>query len=482
MEDDDQFQVKAVVLAGGSGSRLWPLSREKIPKQFLNLNGKESMLEATIGRIQPFCSADDVIVVSSEQHVHGEAYHALQPYQVISEPIGRNTAPAIALAAVYLRRQAPSEDPIMLVLPADHIIQNVETFHRAINQAVKAASQGYLVTFGIQPSHPDTGLGYIKSSIKDSPSLAENTLLVDCFKEKPNLETAQKYLAEGGYFWNSGMFVWRASVILDAIKQCLPEVNAVMNKIIAAHEKGESFQMAVNRHFGQMPAISIDYGVLEKIAHSFNKLVVVPCDIEWNDVGSWDAVHEISKKDGSGNATQGNVLALDCKNTLLQSHHRLIAAVGVEDVCLIETPDAILLTKRGETQRVREVVDELKKKNAQEHIFHLTVRRPWGSYTVLEEQSGFKMKRITVNPGAALSLQRHQHRSEHWIVVSGTATVTCDDRVTTVAKNQSTYIPVGGKHRLENRGKMDLQLIEVQVGDYLEEDDIERFDDVYGRS
>ena len=239
VEDDDQCQVKAVVLAGGSGSRLWPLSREKIPKQFLCLGGKESMLEATISRIQPFCSADDVVVVASEQHVNGEAYHALQPYQVISEPTGRNTAPAIALAAAYLRRQAPSEDPIMLVLPADHIIQNVETFHRAINQAVKAASQGYLVTFGIQPSHPDTGLGYIKSSIKDSLSLPENTLLVDCFKEKPNLETAQKYLAEGGYFWNSGMFVWQASVILDAIKQCLPEVNAVLSDILAAHAKSQ---------------------------------------------------------------------------------------------------------------------------------------------------------------------------------------------------------------------------------------------------
>lgn len=479
---NQNISLRAVILAGGTGSRLWPLSRKQVPKQFLCLSGAESMLIATINRVTPPCSANEVIVVSSDQHATGEAYHLLQPYQVITEPVGRNTAPAIALAAAYLQQQSASVDPIMLILPADHIIQDIPAFHRVLEQAKVAASANYLVTFGILPTHAETGFGYIKAASENGNNLPENTFTVECFTEKPNLKTAQSYLEQGGYYWNSGMFVWKASAILDAFKHYLPELAQVLNNIALETKNGLTFQDAVNKYFADMPNISIDYGVLEKIASEKDKLLVIPCDIKWNDVGSWDAVHEISAKDSAGNVTQGNVLALDCKNSLIKSNSRLVAAVGIEDICIVETQDAVLISKRGETQRVREVVDELHKRNIQEGQLHLTVRRPWGTYTVLENQAGFKIKRIVVNPGASLSLQSHQHRSEHWVVVSGTATVSCNGKTIIVTKNQSTYIPVGEKHRLENRGKIPVHLIEVQVGEYVEEDDIERFDDVYNRT
>ena len=472
--------VRAVILAGGSGSRLWPLSRKQIPKQFLCLSGEESMLVATINRVTPPCTENEVIVVSSDQHATGEAYHLLQPYQVITEPVGRNTAPAIALAAVYLQRQAADVDPIMVILPADHIIQDVSAFHQVLQQAIVAASENYLVTFGILPTHPETGFGYIKAAASRK-GLPENAFAVECFAEKPNFKTAQSYLEQGGYYWNSGMFVWRASAILAAFKKYLPELDDILTCVVAEADNGATFQQAVNKYFPQMPNISIDYGVLEKIVAEQDKLLVIPADMQWNDVGSWDAVHEISAKDEAGNVIQGNVLTIDCKNNLIKSNSRLVAAIGVDDICVVETQDAVLIAKRGDTQRVKEVVDELHKRNIQEGQLHLTVRRPWGTYTVLENQAGFKIKRIVVNSGASLSLQSHQHRSEHWVVVSGTATVTCHDKTVIVTKNQSTYIPVGEKHRLENRGKIAVHLIEVQVGEYVEEDDIERFDDMYHR-
>ncbi|MCK5925645.1 MAG: mannose-1-phosphate guanylyltransferase/mannose-6-phosphate isomerase, partial [Methylococcales bacterium] len=419
--------VRAVILAGGTGSRLWPLSRKQIPKQFLCLDGQETMLKATADRISPFCPQADVLVVSSQEHVTGEAYDALKTYQVISEPVGRNTAPAIALAAAYCQLQS-DEDPLMLILPADHVIQNTGAFHRALEQAIEAAEQDYLVSFGILPTHADTGFGYIKAQTNDAQALPTNTLMVEGFTEKPNRETAEGYLKEGGYFWNSGMFVWKASVLLKAIQKYLPDVDAVLTTIIKTHQQGTPLQAAVNKVFEQMPNISIDYGVLEKVVEQENKLLVLPCDIQWNDVGSWDAVHQISAKDAHNNAIKGNAFALECKNSLFQSNHRLVAAVGVDDICLIETADAILLSKRGDTQRVKEVVEELKKRNAQEHVLHLTVRRPWGTYTVLEEQVGVRIKRITVKPEGILSLQCHQHRSEHWVVISGTATVTHNNK------------------------------------------------------
>jgi len=484
--------IQAVILAGGSGSRLWPLSRQQLPKQFLKLNGAHSLLQETITRLQPLIAAQDVLIVTGEEHAKGEAYQALSPYQTLLEPIGRNTAPAIAIAAAYLQQQGA--DPVMVVLPADHIIKEVAAFQASLQRAIAAAQTGMLVTFGIQPDRPDTGFGYIKTGSRIAVSgLSESAgnaisrtaqitqsgvFAVECFTEKPDLVTAEKFLREGNYFWNSGMFVWKASSILREIKQHLPQVDAVLQNIQAAVQRGETFAVAVNKYFHLMPSISIDYGVLEKS----NNVGLVPCEIGWSDVGSWDAVYDIAKKDADNNALQGNVLAIDCSNTLIRSDKRLVAAVGVENLCIIETADAILISPRGQSQRVREVVDALKGSGAKEQMAHVTVQRPWGSYTLLEdEHTGCKIKRITVVPGGKLSLQSHQHRSEHWVVVSGTATVTRGEEIFTVTKNESTYISIGTKHRLENRGVIPLHIIEVQVGEYVEEDDIQRYEDNYGR-
>jgi len=504
-QDNTNNLVRAVILAGGSGSRLWPLSRQQLPKQFLRLDGAHTLLQETIFRLQPLVSADAVLIVTGEEHAKGEAYHALSPYQTLLEPVGRNTAPAIAIAAAYLQQQG--DDPVMAVLPADHIIKDVVAFQASLQRAVLAAQAGMLVTFGIQPNRPDTGFGYIKikglrtegkdgteenteggvllspqsSNLSPRTSVLESQSCVyevERFTEKPDLATAEKFLREGGYFWNSGMFVWKASTILREIKRYLPEVDAVLQDMLAVVRNGESFAQATSKQFHRMPNISIDYGVLEKCGN----VGLVPCEIGWSDVGSWDAVHDIADKDADNNALQGNVLALGCKNTLIRSDKRLVAAVGVENLCVVETSDAILITQRGQSQRVREVVEALKESGAKEQMLHTTVQRPWGSYTVLEdEHNGSKIKRITVVPGGKLSLQSHQHRSEHWVVVSGTATVTRNDETFTVAQNESTYISIGTKHRLENRGVIPLHIIEVQVGEYVEEDDIQRFDDHYGR-
>lgn len=485
-------QVCAVILAGGSGSRLWPLSRQHLPKQFLSLEGDESLLQTTINRLGSVIEAGDVLIVTQEAHAKGEAYHALLPYQTLFEPVARNTAPAIALAAAFLTREGA--DPIMVVLPADHIIRDEALFREHLKVAIKAAKSGKLITFGIQPAHPDTGFGYIKTKkrtetiglrTKQKPPAQSSVLEpqsciyeVERFTEKPDLSTAKHFLKEGGYYWNSGMFVWRASAILAEIQQHLPEVFQVIQTILAENRAGGTFQQAVEKHFAAMPSISIDYGVLEKSS----RVSLIPCDIGWNDVGSWQAVHEIGAKDSNGNVVLGNVIALDCRNNLIRAEKRLVAAIGVEDLCVIETVDAVLISKSDQTQRVREVVDALQERGSSEHLFHARINRPWGSYTVLEEeQDSFKIKRIEVAPGARLSLQSHRQRSEHWVVVSGTATVTNGDEVITVQKNQSTYIPIGAKHRLENRGSEPLHIVEIQVGEYLGEDDIQRYEDNYGR-
>ncbi|MGM0703832.1 MAG: mannose-1-phosphate guanylyltransferase/mannose-6-phosphate isomerase [Pseudomonadota bacterium] len=466
--------TKAVILAGGSGTRLWPLSRLHLPKQFLKLNGEHTLLEETIQRLYPLIDSGDTLVVTGAEHATGEAYSALKPYTTLLEPAGRNTAPAIALAAAWLQQQERAAgrdiDIVMVVLPADHVIRAPEAFHSALSQAIEAAVKGHLITFGITPERPVTGFGYIKADGHESP------LMVERFAEKPDAATAKQFMS-GGYYWNAGIFVWRTRVILDAIRHHLPDVAAVLERIITAWGNDAPSQAAVEQHFRDMPDISIDYGVLEKS----DNIALVPCDIGWSDVGCWDSVHEIAELDNHGNALQGRPIAIDCKNSLIYANQRLVAAVGVRDLCVVETADAVLIIPRGQTQRVREVVDTLQDRNSTEHILHRTVQRPWGSYTVLEEHNGYKMKRITVQPGASLSLQRHQHRSEHWVVVSGTASVVRGEEQITVSKNQSTYIPIGVKHRLENRGRIPLQLIEVQVGEYLEEDDIERFDDHYGR-
>lgn len=470
--------VYAVILAGGSGSRLWPLSRRHLPKQFLTLDGEASLLQTTINRLAPVIEAGSVLIVTQESHAKGEAYHALLPYRSLFEPVGRNTAPAIALAAAYL--MAEGDDPVMVVLPADHVIKDEARFRSHLDIAIQAAQSGKLVTFGIQPTRPDIGFGYIKIKALSTQSCVSQSCVyeVERFTEKPDLATAEAFLKEGGYYWNSGMFVWRASVILAEIQQHLPAVYQVIQTIFAESRVAGTFQQAVEKHFAAMPSISIDYGVLEKS----DRVSLIPCDIGWNDVGSWQAVHEISAKDENGNALQGNVIAVDCKNSLIRAEKRLVAAIGVEGLCVIETADAVLISKSDQTQRVREVVDALHEKGATEHIYHTKVNRPWGNYAVLEEGlEGFKIKRIEVAPGARLSLQSHRQRSEHWVVVSGTATVTNGDEVITVHKNQSTYIPIGAQHRLENLGGEPLHIVEIQVGEYLGEDDIQRYEDNYGR-
>ncbi|NNM68944.1 MAG: mannose-1-phosphate guanylyltransferase/mannose-6-phosphate isomerase [Gallionella sp.] len=466
-------KVHAVILAGGSGSRLWPMSRQNLPKQFLTLDGDATLLQTTIDRLSPTIVAKDVLIVTQESHAKGEAYHALLPYRTLFEPIGRNTAPAIALAAACL--MAEGEDPVMVVLPADHIIKDEVRFRAHLDVAIQAAQSGKLVTFGIRPTRPDTGFGYIKAAASGDDA---QVLEVERFTEKPNHATAERFLKDGDHYWNSGMFVWRASVILAEMQRYLPAAHQIVQTILAESRAGVTFQQAVEKHFAAMPSISIDYGVLEKS----DRVSLIPCDIGWNDVGSWQAVHEVAPKDENGNAIQGNVIAIDCKNSLIRAEKRLVAVIGVEDLCVIETADAVLISKSDQTQRVREVVDALHEQGATEHIFHTKVHRPWGSYTVLEEDpEGFKLKRIEVAPGARLSLQSHRQRSEHWVVVSGTATVTNGEEIITVYKNQSTYIPIGTKHRLENLGNEPLHIVEIQVGDYLGEDDIQRYEDNYGR-
>ncbi len=462
--------VVAVILAGGFGTRLWPLSRQQMPKQFLCLDGDLSLLEATVARLDPIIQRPDVLIVTSEGSARGEAFAPLQPYAKLLEPVARNTAPAIALAAThYLAR---GEDPVLVVLPADHVIRDVAAFQACLLKAIAAANEGKLVTFGVTPTGPETGFGYIKTAAS-----LNGLCKVERFKEKPDAATAKAFVREGGWFWNSGMFVWRASTIMHAIEEALPALAGVMSQIRLSLQNGNSWDMAVKAHFAQSPAISIDKGVLEKSGN----LYLIPASIGWSDVGSWDAVFDIADKDASGNSAQGNVLAIDCKDTLIRGSKRLIAAIGLEAISVIETGDAVLIAKRGSSQKVKDIVDQLAKRSAREHIEHTTVQRPWGSYSVLEEGPGFKIKNIEVKPGGRLSMQSHKFRSEHWVVVAGEATVTCDGKVTILAKNQSTYIPIGSKHRLENRGNIPLHIIETQVGEYVGEDDIHRYDDHYGR-
>jgi mannose-1-phosphate guanylyltransferase/mannose-6-phosphate isomerase len=463
------YDVRAVILAGGSGTRLWPLSRLRAPKQFLRLVGQDTLLEATIARLPPSIPRTSVLVVTNEETASGEGYQALASYEKILEPVARNTAPAIGVAA--LRYRLAGVDPVMVVLPSDHVVRDIEAFRSALQAAIVIARDGKLVTFGIRPLSPETGFGYIQVESGRTPAR------VRAFHEKPDRIKAQAFLDSGDFYWNSGMFVWHASSILREIEAALPELARVLQAIEADAASDGNFARALEAHFPAAPSISIDHGVLEKSPN----LVMVAGDFGWSDVGSWDSVYDVAEKDSQDNAFQGNVVGVDCRNTLVRSETRLIAAVGVEDLSIIETPDAILVAKRGAGQRVREVVEELKRREATEHVLHLTVQRPWGSYTVLEEGPGFKIKHIEVRPGGRLSLQMHQHRSEHWVVVSGEATVTCGERITTLHANESTYIPMRTQHRLENAAADPLQIIEVQVGSYVGEDDIQRFEDQYGR-
>jgi mannose-1-phosphate guanylyltransferase/mannose-6-phosphate isomerase len=465
------LDLRVVILAGGSGTRLWPLSRSLTPKQFLRLAGEESLLEATISRVQPFAGPEQVLVVTGADVAKGEGYRLLEGYEKLLEPVGRNTAPAIGVAALHYRLRG--EDPVMLVLPSDHLIRDVAGFRKGVELALEPVARGHLVTFGIQPTSPATGYGYIQSD-----PAGGDVRRVTRFVEKPDQATAVRFLSEGGYLWNSGMFVWKASAILEEIRRALPELSILLEEIAVDARAAGGLQAAMLSHFARAPSVSIDHGVLQ----DSERIYVIPAPFDWSDVGSWDSVHDVADKDDNHNSLHGNVVALDCRNTFVRSENRLVAAIGVEDLAIIETPDAILVTQRGQSQRVREVVDELARRNAEERVTHLTVQRPWGSYTLLQSGPGFKLKRIEVRPGGRLSLQSHAWRSEHWIVISGQATVSIDGRESTLSRNESTYVPLGSKHRLENRDPaLPLQIIEVQVGDRVVEDDITRYDDVYGR-
>ncbi len=473
-----------VVLSGGSGTRLWPLSREKYPKQLLPLIGDDSLLQATVRRVEGLAGVKlgAPMVVCNEEYrfVIAEQLRAMgQHGAILLEPFGRNTAPALTLAALAAMREG--DDPILLVMPSDHVILDTPAFQAVVRQGAALAEEGAVVTFGITPDSPETGYGYIQSGKPFGECGARS---IARFVEKPDLATAQAYLDEGSYFWNSGLFMVRASVWLAAIETCRDDILIACRD---AWEKGSSegeFLRVDKDAFALCPKDSIDYAVMERIAAGEGALpsgVVIPLSAGWSDVGAWDALWDVLPKDSEGNVAQGDVLLYDCKNTLAMAEGRLLACIGVEDMIVVETPDAILVAHKSNTQDVKKIVDHLKREGRAEGQLHRKVFRPWGSYDGVDAGERFLVKRIIVNPGACLSLQMHHHRAEHWIVVRGTAQVTRDGTTYLVSENESTFIPLGTKHRLENPGRLPLEMIEVQSGSYLGEDDIVRFEDVYGR-
>ena len=459
-----------VILSGGSGSRLWPLSREAYPKQFLPLVGDHTMLQATWKRIASIAGRAPIVVANQEHRfMAAEQLRecSAQPEALILEPAGRNTAPAIAIAALQALRTG---DALLLVLPSDHVVRDDQTFQRVVGEGAVAAAADKLVTFGVVPTGPETGYGYVKAS----PGSGVRT--VDRFVEKPDLATAHTYFASGEYFWNSGMFLFKASRYLSELRKFNPAMLAACEQALEHASVDEDFIRLDAKAFAACPSDSIDYAVMEKTRDA----VVVPLDAGWSDVGSWSALWEVSDKDEDGNAHHGDVIEVDCRNTYAYGS-RLIAMVGLKDVVVVETDDAIMVGHRERVQDVKEVVTRIKREGRSEAAAHRKVYRPWGAYDSIDNGARFQVKRITVKPGAVLSLQMHHHRAEHWIVVSGTAEVTRGDEVLLLAENQSTYIPLGVTHRLRNPGKLPLELIEVQSGSYLGEDDIVRFEDQYGR-
>lgn len=464
--------IVPVILSGGSGTRLWPLSREAYPKQFLPLVGNDTMLQATWKRVASIAGAAPIVVANQEHRfMAAEQLRECKvlPQALILEPVGRNTAPAIAIAA--LQALSAGDDALLLVLPSDHVVRNEAAFHAAVKQAAIAAEGGKLVTFGIVPTAPETGYGYIKAAG------GEGVRAVDRFVEKPDLATAEQYVASGEYFWNSGMFLFKASRYLKEMETLQPAILAACRQALDKAARDNDFIRLDAEAFAASPNDSIDYAVMEKTADA----AVVPLDAEWNDVGSWSALWEVSDKDADGNACHGDVIALDCKDSYAYGN-RLIAMVGLQDVVVVETDDAVFVGHKDRVQDVKEIVGQIKRDGRSEAAAHRKVYRPWGAYDSIDNGARFQVKRITVKPGATLSLQMHHHRAEHWIVVSGTAEVTRGEDVILLTENQSTYIPLGVTHRLKNPGKLPLELIEVQSGSYLGEDDIVRFEDSYGRA
>ena len=474
--------VIPVILSGGSGTRLWPLSRQLNPKQFLKILGEETMLQQTIRRLQGL-PCKNLIVVCSEEHrfLAGEQMleMGIKDFSIILEPTPKNTAPAIALAAIHALTQGSGEDkgndPILLVLPADHVITNEEAFRKAVTNALSAAIEGRLVTFGIVPEKPETGYGYIERGKEHEKN--PNIFEVASFREKPDEETARKYIQSGNYYWNSGMFLFQAKTYLEELQKHAPKVYEACSKAMQKTEKDFDFIRIETEAFKLSPSISIDYAVMEKT----NLASVVPLDAGWSDIGSWTALWEACGKDSEGNTLQGDVKIIDTKDSMVRAENRLVATVGVSDLVVVETKDAVLVAHKDHAQKVKDLVEDIKQNGRHEHLNQREVFRPWGSYDCLETGERFQVKRIRVKPGARLSLQMHHHRAEHWIVVRGSAKVTIDGEIIFLTENESTYIPVGKTHCLENPGKIPLELIEVQSGGYLGEDDIVRLDDLYGR-
>ncbi|MYM65279.1 mannose-1-phosphate guanylyltransferase/mannose-6-phosphate isomerase [Pseudoduganella sp. FT55W] len=471
------MKIYPVILSGGAGTRLWPLSRAALPKQLLPLVSDRTMLQETALRLREHPALAAPLIVCGNEHRFLVAEQLreidLAPQGIMLEPLARNTAPAVAAAALYL--QAIDPEALMLVLPADHVITDVAAFHAAIDQAAAVAQGGALATFGIVPTAPETGYGYIRAGA----ALAQaGAFAVDRFVEKPDRATAEGFLAAGNYFWNSGMFLFRAATYLSELQEFQPAMASACAAAVAQSYRDLDFCRLDEAAFAACPSDSIDYAVMERTRHA----AVVPASIGWSDVGSWSALWEVQQADERGNVSRGDVYLDDVSGSLVRAESRIVAVVGVKDLVVVETADAVLVTHKDQVQRVKNIVEHLKTEQRTEHLHHTKVYRPWGCYEGIDLGERFQVKRITVNPGGKLSLQMHHHRAEHWIVVSGTARVTCGDTVTLLTENESTYIPIGMNHRLENPGKLPLHLIEVQSGSYLGEDDIVRFEDVYQRS
>ena len=478
--------IQPVVLSGGSGTRLWPLSREKYPKQLLTFLGEDSLLQATLRRLEGLSGlrmAPDLVVCNDEyRFVVAEQLRLIgRQGRIVLEPVGRNTAPALTLAA--LAAQSQGDDPVLLVMPADHVVTHVAAFQAGVQHAARLAQDGCIVTFGITPDRPETGYGYIQAGAAVD---AEGSRSIARFVEKPDRATAERYLQEGNYFWNSGLFVLRASVWLNALRLCRPDILQACEAAWAGGAADMSFQRVDAEAFAACPSDSIDYAVMERLAGGqavagMPQGVVLPLSAGWSDVGAWDALWQILPKDEDGNVARGRVMLQGCTDTLAMSSGRLLACVGVKGLVVVETPDAVLVADQRHTQDVKQIVERLRREGSAEGLLHRKVYRPWGWYDGVDAGERFQVKRIMVKPGGTLSLQMHHHRAEHWIVVRGTARVTKGEEVFLLTENQSTYIPVGVTHRLENPGRLDLEMVEVQSGSYLGEDDIVRLGDVYGR-
>jgi len=478
--------ITPVILCGGSGTRLWPLSRAGFPKQFLVLSGSTSLFQQALARVNSL-AADDIslgetLIVTGEEHRFLALDQLREMQQVkatlLLEPVARNTAPALTLAA--LQATENGQDPILVVTPADQTVTDTAAFTVALQSAIRAAADGSIVILGIQPDRPETGYGYIK--VMPNVAGQSSPLTVDRFVEKPDASTAQCYVDEGNYFWNSGMFVLKASSWLKALAHFRPDIATATQAAWSGKASDAPFVRPDKTAFAATPSESIDYAVMEKCPGSNFPIQMVALNAGWNDLGAWDAVWQVGCRDKDGNVTQGDALLADTSNTFIHASSRLVSAVGVNNLVIIETADAVLVADRSQSQNVKKIVGMLQTQQRAELSLHRKVHRPWGWYDSIDEAERFKVKRIQVKPGASLSLQKHHHRAEHWIVVKGTAEVTCGDKVILLTENQSTYIPLGEMHRLKNPGSIPLEIIEVQSGSYLGEDDIVRFEDTYGRN